>query len=266
MHKILMAAAALTAVAMAGGAKASTDLITNGGFEQNTLPSSLVTGNVYSGAGISHFWNHYAWAVTGWTSVQTGAQEDYNIYVFDPAHATTRNADAYWTSAEPQHLNSNFTGASPDGGAFMLLDGDPGFSGALQQSVNLVAGQAYTLSFDWAAGELSDRTGYQFAGITGSIGGFTFAPPVFNNTAAAGQPGAFSGWQQASYTFTAQNTGPTLLSFLAVGGPQANLPPVALLDGVHLTPVPEPASWALILGGFGGMGLAIRRRRAAAAA
>ncbi len=33
-----------------------------------------------------------------------------------------------------------------------------------------------------------------------------------------------------------------------------------------LTPVPEPATWALMLAGFGGLGVALRRRRVAAAA
>lgn len=34
-----------------------------------------------------------------------------------------------------------------------------------------------------------------------------------------------------------------------------------LLSGLLLTPVPEPASWAMMLTGFGAMGLALRRRR-----
>ncbi len=70
----------------------------------------------------------------------------------------------------------------------------------------------------------------------------------------------------ATFTFTA-NSPTELLSFLAVGTPAANLPPFALLDGVSLTAVPEPSTWAMMLVGFGGLGYAaLRRRRTALAA
>ena len=59
----------------------------------------------------------------------------------------------------------------------------------------------------------------------------------------------------ANFTFTA-NSSTELLSFLAVGTPAANLPPFALLDGVSLTAVPEPSTWALMLVGFSGLGYA----------
>ena len=53
------------------------------------------------------------------------------------------------------------------------------------------------------------------------------------------------------------------LTFLSIGTPDG-LPPMAALDGVSLT-VPEPATWAMMLLGFGGMGATLRRRRAVAA-
>jgi hypothetical protein len=49
------------------------------------------------------------------------------------------------------------------------------------------------------------------------------------------------------------------LKFLSLGTPDG-LPPIAALDGVSLT-VPEPATWAMMLVGFGGIGAMIRRRR-----
>jgi len=92
------------------------------------------------------------------------------------------------------------------------------------------------------------------------MGGDPFATSVYLNTAPAGQPGSFSGWMTANFTFTADSTS-EVLSFLAVGTPAGNLPPFALLDGVSLTAVPEPSTWAMMLAGFGGLGFAAFRRR-----
>lgn len=69
----------------------------------------------------------------------------------------------------------------------------------------------------------------------------------------------FSGWFSEAFDFTATSATETL-SFLARGGP-AGLPPYALLDGVSLTAVPEPATWGLMIAGFAMVGAAARRRR-----
>lgn len=50
------------------------------------------------------------------------------------------------------------------------------------------------------------------------------------------------------------------LSFLAHGTPEG-VPPFSLLDGVSGTAVPEPATWALMVGGLGLVGGALRSRR-----
>jgi hypothetical protein len=141
------------------------------------------------------------------------------------------------------------------------LDGDPNFTGALTQTITgLTIGQEYQLSFYWAGGELFNRTGYTSIQLTGSLGGDSFATPVYLNTNPAGTPGSFSGWTLETFDFTANATSEAL-SFLAVGSPAANLPPFALLDGVSLTAVPEPSTWAMMLAGFGGLGFAAFRRR-----
>jgi hypothetical protein len=101
--------------------------------------------------------------------------------------------------------------------------------------------------------------------LTGSLGGDPFATTPYPNSNGAGTPGSFSGWLPVNLTFTANSTS-ELLSFLAVGTPSGNLPPFALLDGVSLTAVPEPSTWAMMLLGFGGLGYAAYRRRRTAAA
>ena len=171
------------------------------------------------------------------------------------------DADTRYTASEPQHLNSNFNSLSPNGGNFMGLDGDPAANGPLDQTIGgLTMGQTYELSFYWAGGELSNRTGYTSIQLTGSLGGDPFATTPYLNTATGANPGSFSGWMLENFTFTA-NASSELLSFLAVGTPAANLPPFALLDGVSLTAVPEPSTWAMMLVGFGGLGYAAYRRR-----
>jgi hypothetical protein len=265
--------ATMAAFALTGSAQAA-NLVVNGEFEQNTLNlpaqqaalnAATVSGNAVGVEIDTHF--GYAGVVTGWSSPSTGS--DYNLYFFDNATATSGDAASRYPG-EQQRPNSNFV-ARAGGGAFMVLDADPGFSGPLQQTVNgLTVGQQYELSFWWAAGELSNRQGYTFSQLTGSFGGDAFATnPFFNShpfnaPGFANQTGDFSGWQQVSFNFTAHTTS-QLLSFLAVGAPAANLPPVAFLDGVSVRAVPEPAVWGLMLMGFGGLGVVARRRRAVAA-
>lgn len=94
------------------------------------------------------------------------------------------------------------------------------------------------------------------------ISGMGLSETLFSSgTAAVGDFGQ-TGWQTFSvdllagdYTFEAgiANVGDDLqASFL-------------LLDGVSISAVPEPMTWALMLSGFFGAGLMLRRRRLAAA-
>lgn len=263
MRRLAFTAFALT-FALATGAQAA-NLIVNGSFTSNTVSGASASGIEVDGA------YGDANAVTGWTSA---GGSTYNLYFFgngtETGGATGVDAASRWGEAG-QRPNANFTGNSPNGGAYMVLDGDPGFSGTFSQNVTgLTVGQQYDLSFYWAAGELYDRTGYYTSQLTGTFGTDSFATSVFSNSHPntnnpGNLPGDFSGWQLVNFTFTAQSAS-QVLSFLAVGTPAANLPPVAFLDGVSLVAVPEPAVWALMLMGFGGVGAAIRRRRRLAAA
>jgi hypothetical protein len=256
---------ALTAFALtlglASAAQAAGNLVQNGSFTANNLSA---VGAGYSGAEIDNLW-HYSspGSVPGWTSVSsTTYPQVYNLYMFGGANTLTADADTRYTAGEAQRPDSNFTGDSPNGGAFMILDGDPTFTGPLTQQINgLTSGDKYKLSFYWAGGELSNRTGFSTEQLTGSFGNSTFGTEIYHNQNPANVAGSFGGWTLETFTFTAHAATQTL-SFLSVGtAPAANLPPVAFLDGVTLTGVPEPAVWALMLLGFGGVGALIRRRR-----
>ncbi len=269
---------ALTAFALALGVgsaaeAAGPNLVTNGSF--NTLnPAGANSAPTASGIEVDGAFND-ANAVTGWTSA---GGTTYNIYFYgnglETGGAGALDPANRW-GEDGQRPNVNFTGNSPDGGAYMVLDGDPGFSGALSQTITgLTSGNIYKLTFDWAGGELYDRTGFFTSQLQVNFGGapaqFTANysntnPPNGNLCNKCGTPGSFSGWSQVTMYFKAD--GPSdVISFLSIGTPAANLPPVAFLDGVSLTAVPEPAVWGLMVLGFGGAGAMIRRRRRLATA
>jgi hypothetical protein len=261
MRLTALATAALV-LGLASGAQAA-NLIVNGSF--NALnPAGANSAPSVSGIEVDGAFND-AGAVTGWTSAGGTA---YNIYFYgngkEAGGVTGIDAANRW-GENGQRPNVNFTGDSPDGGAYMVLDADPGFSGAFSQTVNnLTVGQEYDLSFYWAGGELYDRTGFQTTQLTGTFGTSAFATPVVTNSNPGCNgcvlPGDFSGWHLMNFTFVAQTASQTL-SFLAAGTPTGNLPPVAFLDGVSLTAVPEPTAWGLMILGFGAAGAMIRRRR-----
>ena len=84
-----------------------------------------------------------------------------------------------------------------------------------------------------------------------------------NSSALSIANGGFSGWTTSTMTFTATSAS-EVLSFLAKGT-TPGAPPFLLLDSVSLTAaVPEPETWAMLLGGLGLVGFMARRRRAAA--
>lgn len=265
----------ITALALAlgaGSAAGAANLITNGDFSATSLTagqiSNLVANNysgVEFGAGQGYVYGN---VVTGW---QSNGANAFNLWFFGDGSEKTKDADTYYSlphGEAGQRPNSKYTGVSPNGGAFVVLDGDPGFNGALTQTVTgLVVGKQYNLSFYWSAGELADRKGYisdrldvSFGGDNQTTGDWFNSTPYTNNPTNA--DGDFEGWTKIDMIFTAHTTS-QVLSFLSVGTPAANLPPVAFLDGVSLSMVPEPAVWGLMLLGFAGVGAAIRRRRVA---
>ena len=85
------------------------------------------------------------------------------------------------------------------------------------------------------------------------VGASTAQDYAFDTTGATHNS---MGWTPETYTFTASGAS-TVLTFtdLNNGSPYG-----AALDNVAIS-VPEPATWAMLISGFGVLGAALRRRR-----
>ena len=240
-RSILNAAVAVVgAVVLTASAKA-TNLALNGDFEQLLVPGfSAEFGSRYPSQ-----------QVTDWTT--TG----YN-FVFTPGSADTSGSLGEYgglTLWGPNNGSSNgLPAASPSGGNFLAMDGAYAV-GPVSQTINgLTPGNGTTVSFYWAGAQqfgYNSATTEQFQVSLGSEVKFT---PVVNNANHG-----FTGWQHESMSFVPTSSS-ELLSFLAIGTP-AGVPPFSLLDGV-VVGTPEPATWALLMASFAGIGgLALLRRR-----
>jgi hypothetical protein len=241
MMKNLVLAALVASSLMAGVSANAVELVKNGGFETSTGYGQL-TNNV---------------TVSDWT-VPSGGYS----FLF--------NASNVITGANGQYGALSLWGvgnggpdaivASPDGGNFIAQDSAFQVQ-PLQQTISgLTAGQSVVVSFYWAAAQQTGFDGATTDNWNVSLGSETHSTSVIN----LGNH-EFSGWRKESFTFTATSATETL-SFLAAGGPPG-LPPFALLDGVSVSAgVPELSTWAMLLAGFGGLGVAARLRRRAAVA
>ena len=223
-----------------GPAHAATNLVANGDFEKTTNGTNKqLSATVTSEAKRT--------TITDWTS-SNGNDGGYN-FVLDAKTAPTSDS-VIW-------LKGNGNGYNPlDGRGNIFASDSQYWPGVLSQTVSgLTAGSAYTLSFDYA---LAQQVGFNGANADNywQVG---FGGTSQDSTALSIANGGFSGWQTATMTFTA-NGASQVLSFLAKGtAPGA--PPFLLLDGVSLvSAVPEPATWGMLLGGIGLVGVAVRRR------
>ena len=236
-----------------------TNLVTNGGFEQTT-----------NGPATIGIWGTSE--AVGWTATGPGLMS-----LLAPGTADT-------TGSAPTNFGQTFSlwgshngglnvipDSSPNGGNFLVTDTTYGFNNQdvtplLSQTINgLKVGNQYTLSFNYAAG--------QWYGYTSPVNltnawKYSFGDQVRETPTLSYPNKGFTGWQQESYTFTATSTS-QVLSFLATNAPHA-VPPMAMLDGISLTPVtapvPEPEEWAMMLVGAGLVSFQVRRKQAKVAA
>lgn len=144
--------------------------------------------------------------------------------------------------------------AASDGSRSLDLAGNS--AGTIEQSFDTVIGRSYSVTYD-LAGNPQGGDAIKRLSVFASGAGNVASTELFDTT---GRSESAMGWSSRNYTFVADATS-TTLSFASITtgfyGPA--------LDNVAVTPlgaVPEPATWAMMIGGFGLIGGVARRRRA----
>ncbi len=260
----LLALAGAAMVLATGHAASAGNLVQNGGFESSSLPGPQY---IYFGSP-----NLYG-AITDWT-IGSGGPYTYLSY-FNNSSATgptgpgpylplpTSYTDVSTVSGDA--LVAGATQTDANGGFFVALDGNnDGTQTYIQQTITgLTAGDKYNLSFLWGGIQLGGGyySGPTTESLQVSLGSQSYSTQVLSECSQC-----FSGWLSENFQFTAGGSS-QVLQFLSVG---SGTPPLALIDGVSLTPVaggvPEPAAWTIMILGLGAVGVAMRRRGAARAA
>lgn len=171
--------------------------------------------------------------------------------------------------------------STPTGVGMVDLDGSTNQGGTLQTAMfSANIGDVISFSFDASGnqrGGAADSYTWGFFTPTGLIlnnvtatGGNINAGPIdlgssLEVIASPSPLASDAAWSHYTLNFTAGSAG-QFSAFVATGSTD-NMGP--LIDNFSLTStgaVPEPASWALMFGGFGLAGAALRRRRAMVAA
>ncbi len=131
----------------------------------------------------------------------------------------------------------------PGNGRYIDLDGSTGKSGIFANSIDVVNGMSYTLSFDLAGNNRA-------AGMDTVVVNFGSGSQTFTRAAT-------DGFQTFTMNYVATGTGKVGFSFIDQGADNQG----ALLDRVSVAAVPEPETYGMLLGGLALLGVVARRRR-----
>lgn len=168
---------------------------------------------------------------------------------------TTFNGDSFgpWTVTGSVDLIGGYWQAPTAGGGSVDLDGNS--PGAISQTFTAAPGR-YQVSF-FLSGNPDGGAGVKTVDV--SAGG---ASQVFTFNTGSNSRTTMDYVQE---TLDFISTGSTTLTFTSQ---DVNSPFGPVVGGVSVTAVPEPATWAIMLIGFGGLGAAMRvsRRKQHAAA
>lgn len=173
----------------------------------------------------------------------------YYLRSFDSTPGWTQFGDGVDLLHNPGPPNPPMVLVSASDGLQFLDMNQAGANGGLFQTVAATVGTVYNLSLDttaWATNSIGGRLGYQLYDPASST---VLASGDYTDTVGGT-------WitRTLSAAATSNNIGVRIESLIA---PQAAMG----LDNVVLTAVPEPGTWALMLGGLAAVAGLARRRR-----
>jgi choice-of-anchor C domain-containing protein len=215
--------AAVTTLAIAGQANAA-DLIQNGSFENGTGDASFGSFATEPTGATN---------ITDWTVVSGGTQ---------PSTDAVDWINGYWQAADGTH-SVDLSGLQ---------------NGGIYQDIATTPGKTYDVTFDMA-GNPDGQPAVKLLVVSANPVSNTTTPGVdaFFTVLGSGTK-TNMGWTAESYSFVATSTS-TMLEFSSADNPNTPFGPA--LDNVAAFAVPEPATWSMMLFGFGGLGAALRSRR-----
>jgi hypothetical protein len=149
-------------------------------------------------------------------------------------------------------FNSSGPNLAYEGNQYLDLVGQGG-TGSIYQDLTTSIGQVYTLTFAYSH-NLFTPTSATSASASVDVGS------LFDTFMHSTGDTSNLDWRIYSNTFTATGTTTRLTFTNLTGGVNEGV----FLDAVSVAAVPEPATWAMMLLGFGGIGMAMRRRRVGA--
>jgi hypothetical protein len=214
--------AVAAALLVSASAANATNIIMNGGFESPQISDPCCTTAPGNGT------------VAPWTVGPNG-----NVNVVNGTYG------------------SNNGNLAKEGTQYLDLIGEGG-AGSISQSFSTVLNQVYTLTFSYSHnifGGLSDpaplfSANFSVGNLSGQLLGGSVSHSSGTNTNLD--------WQ----TFTGSFVGTGALETLNFTNTSPNTGNAGIfLDAISVSAAPEPATWMMMIGGFGVAGVAMRRRR-----
>jgi hypothetical protein len=173
----------------------------------------------------------------------------------------------YWTSGPGSTVvientypsyDDNF---NPVGNNYAVLDSSGKLRG-INQTVNVVKGDRYTLVFDYG---VLGRTSAATNTISVSVNGVGNNNLLYNTVATADPFRGGDIWTSNTFKFVAANTGVVDVQFKGIGTAVASSAGTAYIDNVSLTAAPVPEASTVVLFGLllvGGMMMLRKRTQA----